>query len=131
MPLVWAHAEYVKLLRSLRDGRVFDRPPQPVQRYLVDDTVSRHRVWRFSLKRRHLPAGRTLRLETLAPALVRWTADAWRTATDTATVDPGLGVHLVDLPTAALPSGATVRFTFYWPEARRWEGADYAVAVVP
>jgi hypothetical protein len=27
MPLVWAHAEYLKLRRSLRDGRVFDLPP--------------------------------------------------------------------------------------------------------
>ncbi len=27
MPLVWAHAEYIKLLRSLRDGSVFDTPP--------------------------------------------------------------------------------------------------------
>ena len=26
MPLVWAHAEYLKLRRSLRDGRVFDMP---------------------------------------------------------------------------------------------------------
>ena len=36
MPLVWAHAEYVKLLRSLREGQVFDTPPQPVKRYQVD-----------------------------------------------------------------------------------------------
>ena len=28
MPLVWAHAEHIKLLRSLADGRVFDMPPQ-------------------------------------------------------------------------------------------------------
>ena len=27
-PLVWAHAEYLKLCRSLRDGEIFDRPPQ-------------------------------------------------------------------------------------------------------
>lgn len=26
MPLVWAHVEYIKLLRSVWDGRVFDRP---------------------------------------------------------------------------------------------------------
>jgi glucoamylase len=26
MPLLWAHGEYVKLRRSLRDGRVFDKP---------------------------------------------------------------------------------------------------------
>ena len=30
MPLVWAHAEHIKLLRSLREGRVFDMPPQTV-----------------------------------------------------------------------------------------------------
>ena len=30
MPLVWAHAEHIKLLRSLRDGAVFDMPPQTV-----------------------------------------------------------------------------------------------------
>ncbi len=34
MPLAWAHAEYLKLRRSLQDGRTFDRPPQTVRRYL-------------------------------------------------------------------------------------------------
>ena len=40
MPLVWAHAEYVKLRRSLQDDRVFDMPPQTVQRYVVQQTDS-------------------------------------------------------------------------------------------
>jgi glucoamylase len=35
MPLVWAHAEYLKLRRSLREGRVFDTPPETFKRYLV------------------------------------------------------------------------------------------------
>jgi glucoamylase len=35
MPLVWAHAEYIKLCRSLRDRVVFDMPPQTVNRYLA------------------------------------------------------------------------------------------------
>ena len=34
MPLVWAHGEYVKLLRSLADGRVFDMSPHTMRRYL-------------------------------------------------------------------------------------------------
>lgn len=34
MPLVWAHAEYVKLVRSLRDGRIFDMPRQTYDRYV-------------------------------------------------------------------------------------------------
>ncbi|MCB1229340.1 MAG: glucan 1,4-alpha-glucosidase [Verrucomicrobiae bacterium] len=34
MPLVWAHSEYLKLIRSLKDGAVFDRPGICVRRYL-------------------------------------------------------------------------------------------------
>ncbi len=45
MPLVWAHAEYVKLRRSLRDGRLFDTPPQTVQRYQVEKTGSPNAIW--------------------------------------------------------------------------------------
>lgn len=33
MPLVWAHSEYVKLLRSLKEKRVFDCPLQTMARY--------------------------------------------------------------------------------------------------
>ena len=36
MPLVSAHAEYVKLRRSLHDRHVFDLPPQTVKRYVVE-----------------------------------------------------------------------------------------------
>ena len=43
MPLVWAHAEYVKLLRSLSDGRIFDMPPQTAQRYIKNKTESNTR----------------------------------------------------------------------------------------
>jgi glucoamylase len=34
MPLAWTHSEYVRLLRSIRDGRVFDMPPQSYERYV-------------------------------------------------------------------------------------------------
>ena len=33
MPLVWAHSEYLKLLRSVADGRVFDRIDVVEKRY--------------------------------------------------------------------------------------------------
>lgn len=129
MPLVWAHAEYLKLARSLADGRVFDTPPQTLERYVTGDTRSRLVQWRFNQKIRELPAGRILRVETLAPAVVHWSADGWRTVRDTATLDSGLGVHVADLPTDALGAGAEIRFTFYWPDAGRWEGADFSVKI--
>lgn len=129
MPLVWAHAEYLKLLRSLRDGRVFDMPPQTVQRYLNDKTGSPCMVWRFNQKIRSLPAGKILRIETLAPAVLHWSADEWKTINDDQTYDTGLGIHTVDLATNMLDEGTMVRFTFYWPGTGRWEGSDFAVGI--
>ncbi|AMV71208.1 glucan 1,4-alpha-glucosidase [Desulfuromonas carbonis] len=129
MPLVWAHAEYLKLLRSLHDGAVFDLPPQTVQRYLVDKTTAGHAVWRFNHKLRTLPVGRTLRIETLAAAVVHWSQDAWATTADARTRDGGLGIHLADLPTAALPAGTAILFTLYWPDTGNWEGTDFMIRI--
>jgi glucoamylase len=129
MPLAWAHAEYVKLCRSLEDGDVFDRPPQTVRRYLVEKVLSRRVIWRFNNKVRSMPADRTLRIETLAPAIVRWSADGWRTARDTATRDTTLGVHVADLEATPLVAGDRLDLTFYWPGAERWEGVDFRVDV--
>lgn len=131
MPLVWAHAEYVKLCRSLADGRIFDMPPQPVQRYQVLKVGSPHIPWRFNHKCQALPAGRCLRLEVLQPALVHWSLDGWQTVADTATRDTGIGLHVADLPTESAPVGAQVDFTFFWPGCNRWEGRDFATGVVP
>jgi glucoamylase len=129
MPLVWAHAEYLKLCRSLADGRVFDTPRQTTQRYVLQRTTSPYVSWRFNLQRRSMPRGKLLRIEAREPAEVHWTADGWKTTTDTATRDTGVGMHVVDLPTAELASGSRVVFTFYWPEAERWENANYDVLV--
>ena len=129
MPLVWAHAEYVKLLRSLRDGRVFDMPPQTVKRYIQAGTVSRRTIWRFNNKCLTLPAGNSLRIQLLAMASVHWSPDNWQTVTDTPTRDTGLGVHVLDLPADRLPAGTTLVFTFHWTDSDTWEGTDYSVQI--
>jgi glucoamylase len=129
MPLVWAHAEYVKLRRSLRDGRVFDMPPQTVKRYLIDKTISPRRVWRFNHKIRSIPAGKALRVETMAPAVVHWSDDDWKTVQDARSHDAGLGIHVADLDTQSLTEGQQIKFTFYWPQTGDWEGTDFVVGV--
>jgi glucoamylase len=129
MPLVWAHAEHLKLRRSLRDGCVFDMPPQVHRRYVVEGRRSPHAFWRFNHKLRTIAEGRQLRFETLAPVLVHWSVDGWQTMHDSSSRSTGLDVHIVDLPTDRLPIGTRVMFTFFWPEANRWEQHDYSVAV--
>jgi len=128
-PLVWAHAEYVKLRRSIYDGKIFDQPPQTVKRYLVDKHVRQIFGWRFNNKTRSIPLNKTLRIVLLNPGLVHWTVDGWTTRHDTHTRDTGLGIHTLDLPTASLPAGGQAQFTFFWPAENRWEGTDYAVIV--
>ena len=76
-----------------------------------------------------MPAGRTLRVETLAPAVVHWSVDGWETVHDTATRDTTIGVHVADLGTRDLHCGDHVHLTFYWPEAARWEGIDFQVCI--
>jgi glucoamylase len=129
MPLVWAHAEYIKLIRSLEDGDIYDRPPQTVQRYVVEKRTSALVSWRFNQKRRDIPAGKTLRVEVLAPALVRWSGDGWATYRDAETSPTGLGMHCADLPTNGLNPGQAVEFTFFWPEGDRWEGTNFSLEV--
>jgi glucoamylase len=86
-------------------------------------------IWRFNNKVRTMSARRTLRVETLAPAMVHWSVDGWGTVRDTPTHDTTLGVHVVDLPTTRLRGADRVDFTFYWPEADRWEGTDFVVCI--
>jgi glucoamylase len=128
-PLVWAHSEYIKLRRSLRDGRIFDQPQQTVERYLVEKRRCQHFFWIFNNKVRTMPCGKTLRIAVLRPATIRWSTDGWKTAAETPTRDTRLGVHVVDLPTDKLPVDQPVVFTFRWEPDGQWEGVNYAVIV--
>jgi len=130
MPLVWAHSEYLKLCRSLVDREVFDRPPQTVQRYLVDKISSNRNSWRFNDQLRTLQRSSVLRVETLAPAVVHWTADGWQSTRQTPTIDTSLDCHVADLDTERLTEGDQLELTFFWPEVQRWEGTNFAVSIV-
>jgi glucoamylase len=128
-PLVWAHSEYIKLVRSLKDGKIFDQPPQTVMRYRVEKRRSVYCEWRFNNKCRTLPSGKGLRIALMAAAVVHWSRDGWKTATDVTTRDTGTGIHVADLPTGELEVGRSIVFTMFWPGGQRWEGADFSVTV--
>jgi glucoamylase len=128
-PLVWAHSEYIKLRRSLLDGKIFDQPPQTVERYLVKKVSATYFNWRFNNKPHTMPCGRKLRILMIGPAIVHWSFDNWQTTQDSNSNDSGCDIQYVDLPTETLATDREIIFTFYWKNSARWEGRDYKVSI--
>lgn len=128
-PLVWAHAEYVKLLRSRRDGRVFDLLEPVYQRYARGETKSDLRIWSFAHQIKNAPSDLRLRLQTDAPCRVHCSSDDWKTTQDIESTPLGLGLHGVTFDARVLAANSTLRFTFFWPDANRWEGENFAIQI--
>ncbi len=127
MPLMWAHAEYIKLLRSVCDGVIFDLIPEVAERYR-NSHPQPPEIWKFNRQVRAVRAPATVRVVAQAPFMLHWTLDEWRHAVDTNSTSSALGIDFVDV---AVPAGQTapLRFTFLWTSGQRWEGRDFSVAV--
>jgi len=129
MPLVWAHAEFVKLAMSCRIGRPLDRPQAVWQRYRGERPSAAHLMWTPQFPVAALDAGQTLCVCLPAPALVHFGVDGWRRVADVATTDCSLGVHVAELPTETLQGGQSLQFTFRWTAGPGWDGRDYEIAI--
>ncbi len=128
MPLMWAHAEYVKLLRSTLDGQVFDFIPEVAERYQSRAHRKPLEVWKPSRHARMVRRGGTLRIQAPAPFQLHWSRDNWHTVEDTPSSATALGIDFVDIAIAHTQR-APIRFTFLWTTDTRWEGRDYLVAI--
>lgn len=131
MPLLWAHAEYVKLLRSVRDGRAFDLVPAVAERYIgARRECALLEIWKPNRQPRAVRPGWTLRIQAPGAFHLVWTADGWTTVRDTRSTGTRLGIEFVDV---AIDAGqrAPIEFTFRWGEGERWEGRNYAVRIAP
>ena len=127
MPLMWAHAEYIKLLRSACDGVVFDLIDEVAQRY-QNPRPQPPEVWKFNRQVRSVPAGVTLRIQAAASFMLHWTLDGWRHAADADSTSTALGIDFVDIPVPVAQT-APVRFTFFWTADSRWESRDFCVEI--
>ncbi len=130
MPLVWAHSEYLKLLRSAADGRVFDCIPLVEHRYAQKNHPPSH-IEVFKVLRRqirHMPAGKTLRITSAARFQVTWTADDWHSTQVLDSTQMGYAGSFADLPTQPGQTGR-LSFTLYWPDEHRWEGRNFDVEI--
>jgi glucoamylase len=131
MPLLWAHAEYIKLLRSASEGRVYDSIPQVSRRYVTDRQKREPmEVWKLDRQIRSIPQGSMLRIHGKEPFRMRWSSDDWKTQNDSASKVNALQVDFVDLPAEISVNQRTqINFTFFWMKSEQWEGQNFAVNV--
>jgi len=131
MPLCWAHAEYLSLVRSRHDGVPFDRVEAAYHRYVVNRVRSRHEIWTLRHPIRRIPQGKTLRVILPADAVIVWTTDNWKRSNESeADHLDDLNLWFLDLPTAELTGKSQVEFTFFWTREKQWEGRNFRVEVV-
>lgn len=128
-PLLWAHAEYIKLLRSSRDGKVFDRID-----FVADHYQNKKRsspavtIWSFACPTSRMAPGSTLRLLANTSFELKFSHDEWASPQELKSNSTRWSLHFADVPVPAEARGY-LRFTFYWLEAARWENRDFAVAI--
>jgi glucoamylase len=131
MPLVWAHAEFIKLLISRQLGQPVDRPRTVWRRYRARRPTARHAFWWLHAPVGSVHAGQRLAVALPRPAIVHWGREGWRGVADESTRDSGLGFQIASLDISCLPPGEHVEFTWRWQENGAWQGRDYTVVVLP
>ena len=128
-PLAWAHAEYIKLLRSVRDQRVFDLIDPVYNRYCKHEgNPSKVEIWRFN--RKITEASRDFRIIILAHNVFSLHAgtDGWDNPVDIRSEAIAHSFYTVEVPDYMMKS-KEINFTFFWPEAERWEGRDFVISL--
>jgi glucoamylase len=134
-PLVWAHAEYLKLLRSAADKRVFDRISVVEARYGVEAgerTFTNHiEIFEVTRPVRTIFSGYTLRIVDREHFRVVYTFDNWATTGSVEARSVGYPGSFVDI--SAPDQAGTIQFTLAWSgegQQERWLGRNIDVSVI-
>jgi glucoamylase len=131
-PLVWAHSEYIKLLCSATDDKVFDCISAVEERYACAAGTrtfkSEIEIFQTSRPVYTVRAGLKLRVVDSARFRVLYSTDNWATTTTLESHPVGYPGSYADIPTAVGQTG-TIAFTFYWPAQDKWLGRNFEVSV--
>jgi glucoamylase len=131
-PLVWAHAEYLKLLRSVADKKIFDRISVVEQRYAVPREMrtfhSRLEIFQIGRPICAAVQGGTLRIMDAERFSVVYTTDEWTTQEKLDAHIVGRPGAFVDIPIAPDQTGSII-FTMHWPTDDRWLGHNVRIDI--
>jgi glucoamylase len=127
MPLLWSHAEFLKLLIARADGRplelLADVESHFKQRDACRPTV---RHWRADVQIANVGSGLALSIESNRPFTLHWGRDGWQHVQDRNAGAAPFGVWAVQFTAAELSEGKRLNFTRRYHDG--WEGIDYVIA---
>ncbi|HAS17933.1 MAG: hypothetical protein A2Y48_08980 [Nitrospirae bacterium RIFCSPLOW2_12_42_9] len=127
-PLMWAHAEYIKLLRTKADCAGCDVIPEVCDRYVNLKTTQNIRVWKKNKPVRFASISSSLRIVSLYPAVILWTVDNWNTNEERHLHDTGLGLYYTDFDPGIFKEHGKLIFIFRYEDGK-WEGADFEIEI--
>jgi len=127
MPLVWAHAEFLKLLIARHQGRPIELLSSVERRYHAQRPEAATWHWRQAQPFDALPAGRALLIENLEPFRLHYGFDGWYEVADRSSQARAFSIHGVRFDRADVAGHSVLDFTFYFPQSQRWAGIDFHV----
>lgn len=130
MPLVWAHSEGIKLLRSIKDKKVFDMPIHAFNRYSKNPPSSPLVFWKPNHKTRKIAHGKILRIEQKMPFRLKWSSNNGASVAEISSIDSGLSLYYVDIPTDSLHVGHSIQFNFYFDHVGSWDSESFIIEII-
>ena len=127
MPLLWSHAEFLKLVIAQESRRPVEML-QSVERYFGPVAVGAPvRHWRGEVPVWHLQAGKALCIEDRRPFLLHFGYDGWQHIQDRIATEQPFGMWSALLSSEELGPHRRLEFTRRYDTG--WEGADHHVSL--
>jgi glucoamylase len=126
MPLLWSHAEFLKLLVAHERGRPIELLESVERRYRGSSLhLPESWHWRDEVPVLHLQSGRGLLIEDRQPFTVHLGFDGWQQAQDREALPQPFGLWSVRLAAAELAGRTELNFKRF--RAQQWEEVDHRV----
>lgn len=126
MPLVWAHAEFLKLALAVDRGAPIERLNAVAERYRrARPAQTAH--WRDDSPCLRIAAGSRLSIEATEPFELHIGHDGWQSVIDCQSVPISMGMHSVEIDPASMGATGWVDFTRMFAGQRGWEHRDWQI----
>jgi glucoamylase len=126
MPLLWTHAEFLKLLIAREHGRPIELLQSVEERYAAPNSAAAWH-WRDEVPVARLQSGHALLIEDRRSFILHFGFDGWQGVTERTAVAQPFGLWAVRLSAQELASPSELNFTRRYEYS--WEGVDHRVTL--